>query len=79
MERGYNGKMIRKQILRAREHSRKDLLESEKTEKKKTSSPLPHGFMEDTVRHNIAQMTSASKAYIPCLLAIIIKWCHMIR
>ena len=26
MERGYNGKMIKKQILRAREHSRKDLL-----------------------------------------------------
>ena len=36
MERGYNGKMIRKQILRAQEHSRKDLLESEKT---KTSEP----------------------------------------
>ena len=36
MERGYNGKMIRKQILRAREHSRKDLLEKEKTE---TSEP----------------------------------------
>ena len=33
MERGYNGKMIREQILRAREHSRKDLLEREKTEK----------------------------------------------
>ena len=32
MEREYNGKMIRKQILRAREHSRKDLLEREKTE-----------------------------------------------
>ena len=32
MERGHNGKMIRKQILRAREHSRKDLLEREKTE-----------------------------------------------
>ena len=32
MERGYNGKMIRKQILRAREHSRKDLLERKKTE-----------------------------------------------
>ena len=31
-ERGYNGKVIRKQILRAREHSRKDLLEREKTE-----------------------------------------------
>ena len=36
MERKYNGKMIRKQILRAREHSRKDLLEREKTE---TSEP----------------------------------------
>ena len=30
MERGYNGKMVRKQKLRAREHSRKDLLEREK-------------------------------------------------
>ena len=27
LERGYNEKIIRKQILRAREHSRKDLLE----------------------------------------------------
>ena len=36
MERGYNGKMIRKQILRAREHSRKYLLEREKA---KTSEP----------------------------------------
>ena len=36
MERGYNGKMIRMQILRAREHTRKDLLEREKTE---TSEP----------------------------------------
>ena len=32
MERGYNGKMIRKQVLRVREHSKKDLLEREKTE-----------------------------------------------
>ena len=32
MEKGYNEKMIRKQILRAREHSRKDRLEREKTE-----------------------------------------------
>ena len=30
MERGYNGKMIRRQILRVREHFRKDLLEKEK-------------------------------------------------
>ena len=36
MERGYNGKMIRKQILRVQEHSRKNLLEREKTE---TSEP----------------------------------------
>ena len=30
MERRYNEKMIKKQILRAREHSRKDLLERKK-------------------------------------------------
>ena len=30
MERGYNEKMIREQILSAREHSRNDLLEKEK-------------------------------------------------
>ena len=36
MEREYNGKMIRKQILRAQEHSRNDLLEREKAE---TSEP----------------------------------------
>ena len=38
-----------------------------------TSYPLPHAFVENTIRHNIAQMTSTSKAYIPCLLVIIIK------
>ena len=32
MTRGYNGKMMRKQILAAREHSRKELPEREKTE-----------------------------------------------
>ena len=36
IERGNNGKMIRKQILRAREHSKKYLLEREKA---KTSEP----------------------------------------
>ena len=36
MERGYNGKMIRKQILKAQEYSRKDVLEREKGE---TSEP----------------------------------------
>ena len=36
MERGYNGKMIRKQILRAREHFRKNLLEREKAKTSET-------------------------------------------
>ena len=36
MEKGYNGKMIRKQMLRVQEHSRKDLLERQTTE---TSEP----------------------------------------
>ena len=36
MERGYNGKTIRKKILRAQEHFRKDLFEREKAE---TSEP----------------------------------------
>ena len=39
---------------------------------------LPHAFMEDSIRHVIAQMTYTSKAYIPCPLVIIIKWRHMI-
>ena len=39
----------------------------------KKSYPPSRVFMEDTIRHNIAQMTSANKAYIPCLLVIIIK------
>ena len=44
MEGGYNKEMIRKQILRAREHSRKDLLEREKPqlfEQKLTFNILP--------------------------------------
>ena len=44
MERGYNEKMIRKQILSAREHSRNDLLEKEKqqlSERKLTFNLLP--------------------------------------
>ena len=43
-----------------------------------TSYPLPHAFMKDTVRHNTAQMTSTIKAYVSCLLVIIIKWIYMI-
>ena len=36
MERGYNRKMIWKQVLKVQEHTRKDLLEREKTETSKT-------------------------------------------
>ena len=32
MEKGYNEKMVSQQILRVREHSKKDILEREKTE-----------------------------------------------
>ena len=38
-----------------------------------TSYPLAHAFMEDTIMHIIAQMIPTSKAYISCLLVIIIK------
>ena len=44
MERGYNEKMIRKQTLRAREHSRNDLLEKEKQQmsEKKLTFNIPY-------------------------------------
>ena len=38
---------------------------------KKQKKKMPHAFMEDSIRHNIPQMTSASKAYTPCLVMII--------
>ena len=46
---------------------------NKQTKPNRTGCPLPHAFMEDIIRHSIAQMTSASKADIPCLLVIIIK------
>ena len=45
---------------------------------KTTSHLLSHTIMEDTIRHEITQMTSINKAYIPCLLVTIIKWCQII-
>ena len=36
-----------------------------KQQTNKTSYLLLHVWMEDTIRHNTSQMTSASKAYIP--------------
>ena len=47
------------------------------TLKKKTSYSPSHTIIKDTITHNIAQMTSTIKAYIPCLLATINKWCHI--
>ena len=46
---------------------------NKQTKPNRTSCPLPHAFMEDIIRHSIAEMTSTSKADIPCLLVIIIK------
>ena len=34
--------------------------------KERLSYPLPPSIMEDSVKHNIAQTASTSKAYIPC-------------
>ena len=46
----------------------------EKTNKQnKAIQIIPHTFMEDTIRHNIAQMASTSKVYISFLIVIIIK------
>ena len=41
--------------------------------KKYLGYPLLLPIIKDIVRLSVAQMTSTSKAYIPCLLAIIIK------
>ena len=45
----------------------------EKQQQQQLSHPPSCTIIEDTIRHNIAQTTSASKAYIPCLYATIIK------
>ena len=51
---------------------RKTAITTPKEEKKMSHSPF-HTIIKDTIRHNIAQMTSTSKAYMPCLLAVIIN------
>ena len=48
------------------------------TSKKTLSDPPFHAIIEDTIKHNIAQMTSTSKVYILCFFATIIKWCQII-
>ena len=61
MERGYNGKMIRKQMLRDREHSRKDLLEREKAE---TSEPnLTFNITYYPVFQNIKKILAPDKEH----------------
>ena len=47
--------------------------QQQQQEQQQLSHPPSHTIIEDTIRHNIAQMTSISKAYIPCLLATVIK------
>ena len=46
---------------------------------KQASYLLEYATIEDTIRHNVAQMPSKSKAFVPCLLATIIKWCYTIN
>ena len=67
MERGYNGKMIRKKILRAREHSRKDLLEREKVLyllKCKVCGEAPYvGKAKTTFRYRFNNYKSKHRAF----------------
>ena len=46
------------------------------TNEKKSSHPPSHVILADSIRHNIAQTTSTSKPFTPCLVATISKWCH---
>ena len=50
---------------------------NKQTKQNRKSYLLPYAFMEDAIRHNIAQVTSTSKAYTPRHF-VIIKWCHII-
>ena len=45
--------------------------QKQQQQEQQLSHPQSHVIIEDTIRHNIAQMASASKASIPCLLATI--------
>ena len=59
----------KKQTTAATEKQNKNKTKKNRqTKRNRASYPLPH----------VPQMTSRSKAYIPCLLVIIIKWHHMI-
>ena len=42
-----------------------------------TKNKTSYAFMEDIVRHNIAQMTSTNKAYISYLLFIMMSYDYM--
>ena len=49
---------------------RKTAISTHQKPKKEMSHPSFYAINEDTLRHNIAQMTSASKVYIHCLLLL---------
>ena len=64
----------RKKTNKTKQDQKTNMRKNKQTKRNRTSYVLPHAFMEDTIRHNIAaQIKSTSKAYIPYLLAIIIK------
>ena len=52
-------------------------IKQNKTKNKQTGYTLCNVNTEDTMKHNIALMTSTSRVYISYLLGTIIKWCLM--
>ena len=64
--------MLRKTaITTPKKKTKKQKTKQQQQQQQQLSHPPSHAIIEDTIRHNIAQMTSTSKAYIPCLLATI--------
>ena len=58
-------------ITTPKKKTKKQKTKQQQQQQQQLSHPPSHAIIEDTIRHNIAQMTSTSKASIPCLLATI--------
>ena len=65
--------MLRKSAITNPKKKQQQIKQQQQQQQQQLSHPPFHTIIEDTIRHNIAQMTSTSKAYIPYLLATIIK------
>ena len=66
--------MLRMTPITTRKKKKTKQQQQQQQQQQRLSHPPFHTIIiEDTIRHNIAQMTPASKAYISCLLATIIK------